>query len=135
MTDPTNTAADEDGDDDGVRRFLRAHGAPSHVVYGGLDGLVARWERVAAEAERGYGFTFEDWLNDLDGRRLLHDAMAHAAADEQQLVGARIAAADGRFRAATVATEICQWGTEVAAESGYDRGEHWWYWRAAPDLE
>ena len=62
---------------DAVRAFLSERGLADEVVTGGAEGLVVRWEQAAREAERErYPFGVEDWLNELDGRQLLHDLQA-----------------------------------------------------------
>ena len=59
---------------DAVRVFLAERGLAEEVVADGAEGLISRWEQAGREAERErYPFGVEDWLNELDGRQLLHD--------------------------------------------------------------
>lgn len=121
--------------DDPVRALLSARGVAPHVVAGGLDGLVLRWESVAAEVARGYEFSPEDWCNDLDARLLLHLAKEVAAATDWARIAERVDRADERLRQATLAKPECVYGAAAAAADGFTADEHWWYWRwpAAPD--
>lgn len=118
-----------DTGDDALRTFLRQRGVAPKVVEGGLEYLVAGWERTAAEAEQGYELEIEDWLNDLDGRQLLFEARAHVGDGEWGSLADRLAAADAKFRAATVEVEECLWGEPEALVRGYTREVNWWYWR------
>ena len=122
--------------DDAVRDYLRLRGAASHVVAGGLEGLLEAWERTVEQIEVGYPFTLDDYLNDLDTRDLLAGAMEKApAADAAR---ARLAAADIRLRALLVPTDECLWGEGVAEDEGWSRNTHWWYFgrprNPGPDL-
>lgn len=122
--------------DDAVRDYLRLRGAASHVVAGGLDGLLETWERTVEQIEVGYPFTLDDYLNDLDIRDLLAGAieMVSGAAAAR----ARLTAADTRLRALLVPTEECLWGEGVAEDEGWSRNTHWWYFgrprNPGPDL-
>lgn len=58
--------------------------------------LVGKWEQLVAEIEAGYQLNLDDYENDLTIRGLIDDRRLVDAALQQ-----RVAAADGRFRAAT----------------------------------
>jgi DNA-binding transcriptional regulator YbjK len=114
---------------DRVRRFLEARGAPQHVVEGGLTGLLRGWEATVASVAEGYPLdTLDDYLNDLDGRQILDEALAIAPRTEAERLRARVAAADARFRALIVPTVRCLWGDRAAAEHGWSADRSWWYW-------
>jgi hypothetical protein len=88
--------------------------------------LLGAWERTAATLPSGYDFGLDDWLNDLDGRRLL----AAALGDDTRRAPtfrARLAAADRLVRAATKPFPLCLWGSKNAERHGYDRTRHWFY--------
>lgn len=115
---------------DEVRVFLRDRGIADEVVAAGVEGLVARWEQAAREAERErYPFGVEDWLNDLDGRQLLHE-LAHAVKGAVAgAAAARLDEADQRVRAATEVAGECLWGDGLAKRMHWTPGVEWWYWR------
>lgn len=121
-----------------VRAFLRARGCPPGVVAGGLEGLIAEWERVAESVEQGYPLdTLDDYLNDMDGRELIEEALAAVpgarggsldAADARAAsLDVRLAAADARIRSALVPALACLWGEAIAARHRWSAAREWWY--------
>ena len=82
--------------------------------------LLERWEKTVRQVEEGWSMPWEDYVNDMDGRRLL-DEMVNLTPPE-------LATLDLRFRAATVAGE-CLWGEEVAQAEGWDAEKNWYYYR------
>lgn len=104
---------------------LKEWGAPTHVVEGGMERLLERWESCAAGVAAGQEAA-DDFLNDLDSRRWL-DGLARIGALGESL--ARLHRADILFLRGTYASRGCVWGDEVAAEEGWNPAEHWWYFR------
>ena len=112
-----------------VRRFLEERGSPPHVVEGGLEGLLRGWEATVAAVADGYPLdTLDDYLDDLDGRQILDEALAIATHREAEPLRARLAAADARFRALATPTARCLWGERAAAEHRWSADRSWWYW-------
>jgi hypothetical protein len=112
---------------DPVREYLRERGCGEHVVESGLEGLVENWEKTARQVEEGYSLTLDDYLNDLDARQLIADAMAVAVDQQRAAINARLDRADEKMRSLTEPTEVCLWGEEVAKEEGWTAEENWWY--------
>jgi hypothetical protein len=121
---------------DTVRDYLRLRGAASHVVAGGLEGLLESWERIVEQVEVGYPFTLDDYLNDLDTRDLLEGAIDRTP--DADAARARLTAADARLRSSLVPADECLWGAGVADDEGWSRNTHWWYFsrprNPGPDL-
>lgn len=114
---------------DPVRRFLAKRGSPPHVVEGGLEGLLRGWEETAAAVAAGYPLdTLDDYLNDLDGRQILDEALAIASPRQSAALRARRAAADARFRALVTPVARCLWGHRAARAHGWTSDRNWWYW-------
>ena len=114
---------------DPVRRYLEERGAAAHVVAGGLDGLVRGWEDAVEAVADGYPLdTLDDYLNDLDGRQILADALAVAPREDAERLRLRIAAADARFRSLVVPTARPLWGERAATAHGWTADQSWWYW-------
>ena len=114
---------------DPVRRFLVERGSPRHVVDGGLGGLLRGWEATVGAVAEGYPLdTLDDYLDDLDGRQILDEALAVAPPGAARRIRARLASADARFRALVVPTARCLWGDRAAAEHGWRADRSWWYW-------
>jgi hypothetical protein len=112
---------------DRVRAWLAARGCPRFVVEGGIAGLVAGWESFALELEAGYARDLDEYCNDVDGRELLHGALAVASEDDQRAFGRRVRLADARVRSRSHATPVCVWGSQNAARNGWNAGRNWWY--------
>ena len=111
--------------------YLRSKGYAEHVVRGGLEGLVASWESVTkglAEAKPEY-VMYEEFLNDMDGRRILRECMELAAQDEVHAIEPRVAEADACFRENTLVVSLCIWGEDNAIKYGYTPTIDWYYYR------
>src|SRR5512141_3479389 len=88
----------DSGPNDPVREYLRQSGAPYSVVVQGLRGLVENWERVVALVLEGYNLTLDDYLNDMDGRQLLANALELAPEEVRDAFLPRVRDADMRIR-------------------------------------
>jgi hypothetical protein len=112
---------------DPVREFLRKRGCPEHVVRGGLRGLAENWEEVVRSVEEGYSLGLDDYLNDLDGRQLLDEALAVAAAQEKKTALQRVRRADAKMKTLVRPAGKCLWGDETARQEGWTAKKNWWY--------
>lgn len=112
---------------DTVREFLLSRGCPDDVVASGLDGLLDDWERTVRQVESGYPLGLDDYLNDLDGRQLLEDALAVAPKLERTAARVRVEGADARMRREATIIDECLWGNRVADQEGWTVDHNWWY--------
>ncbi len=123
---------------DPVRQYLRRKRASDHVVAAGLSGLVGQWETFARSVARGYQLDLDSYLNDLDARQLLSEALNVAPLNERQKYLARIAKADDLFKLSVKPLGRCLWGDAVAAREGWTAENNWWYFSrpisAGPEL-
>ena len=121
---------------DPVREFLKRRGAPEHVVNGGLAGLVQTWERVVESVKRGYNLGLDDYLNDMDVRQLIHEALALAPSEQAYLE--RVRRADEAIKRLLKPLGRSLWGEKNAAERGWSAENNWWYFaipvNAGPEL-
>jgi len=93
-----------------------------------FEELVADWEREVASISAGKPRCDEDcYLNEMDGRRILHDVLEAAPDGEFVEWRNRVSKADDLVRPHLVPTRECIWGERNAATHGYDRDRHWWY--------
>lgn len=112
------------GPDARIDAYLLRRGVASHLVGIGLDGLIARWGAVVDEVSTGYAGDLDEYLNDLDLRQILDDAVAAVVETRGPLLD-RLRDADARFVAHTRAVATHLWGT---AGRG-DVRRNWWYFR------
>lgn len=114
---------------DPVAKFLRSRGCPPFVVDGGIERLLGKWEAVAAALSATWTFGLEDWLNDLDGRRMLDEIAAAVPGAVGGKAGERMRAADALFTRRTREVAQCLWGPKAAAQLGITAAQQWWYFR------
>lgn len=115
------------GQDDPVRDYLRKSGAPYSVVAQGIQGLVENWERVVDQVIEGYPLGMDDYLNDMDGRQLLQNALDLAPDEVREAFFARVHEADGRIRPVLMPAGRCLWGSIVAEDEQWIDEVNWWY--------
>lgn len=115
------------GPNDPVREYLKRSGAPYSVVAQGLRGLVENWERVVTQVVEGYNLTLDDYLNDMDGRQMLANALELAPPEVREAFLPRVRDADMRIRLNLVPAGRCLWGGIVAEDEGWTADSHWWY--------
>lgn len=113
---------------DPVRDFLEQMECSKQIINGGLKGLIEMWEEIVGEVEEGYAHGLDDYLNDMDARQLLHDAMMLATVEQKKPFLERVQAADARMQKITEPVGKCLWGREIAEEEGWDEEENWWYY-------
>ena len=123
-----------------VREFLRARGCTDRVVAGGLEGLVADWERIGESVHEGYPLdTLDDYLNDMDLRELIAETVAAVPMTPRGTLSARLVAADNRIRSGLVPAGRCLWGDTIAMRRGWSATHEWWYFmrpaRPGPGLQ
>jgi hypothetical protein len=118
-----------------VREFLVRRGCATHVVEGGVEGLVAGWERCVAEIEIGYHGGLHEYLNDLDGRQILHELSAKLPL--HGLMMRRLVQADEQFVRLTLPGKRCLWGEAAQKQHAWTASANAWYFREPrePGLE
>lgn len=113
---------------DVVREYLRSRDYADHVIRGGLEGLVGSWEYTVESVASGAEQCRDDYLNEMDGRRILEEALAIASAEERALWIERARAADEKIWPHLKPSEECLWGDDNARKYGYSRERDWWYY-------
>ena len=113
---------------DPVSDFLKARGCPAHVIRGGLMGLIESWETIVESVEKGYSLGLDDYLNDMDGRQLIEEALGFAPEKDKKKYADRLRQADAHMKKLLSPAGRCLWGDEVAEAEGWSARKNWWYY-------
>lgn len=71
------------------------------VREGGFGYLLDSWAKIVAEIETGYHGLFDEFLNDMDARKIIDELATHASDEKWEAVEAVLPSLDARFFAAT----------------------------------
>lgn len=97
--------------DDEVRQFLIDNGYPNHIVRGGREGLIHRWQQFVDEVENGYEYGLEDYRNDLDLRGAIELlGLSAQATDADQRLDAMLTDRDVRVWESSAGDAPWDWG-------------------------
>ena len=107
-----------------IQRYLAEAGYPDSVQEKGLPGLLDDWDKTVRQVEKGWELGWEDYVNDMDGRRILDEVVKKFP----QASPPRLLQLDLRFRAVTDLGS-CVWGDDVASDEGWDSIQIWYYYR------
>ena len=120
---------------DSARRYLRQNGYPAQTIDGGLERLLRHWDLVARSVAQGEVQYQDDYLNDMDARRILADMLPHLDPQQRQEAEECLAEADSLIKPHLIPTEQCIWGDENAQQYGYSRDRDWWYYHRPPVVD
>ncbi len=114
---------------DPVKEYCLKMGYAQHILDGGLSHLLASWEKTVSNIAKGYSLGFYDFLNDMDGRRILVEVLSVAPEEQKQSMQSRLKKADELFISSTVESSACIWGTANEEKLSYSRDKDWYYYR------
>jgi hypothetical protein len=117
-----------------VRKFCEQRRFSRFARDGGIDYLLRRWTRIVAQVEEGYHGIFEEYLNDMDARRIISELLPIAGDEERARAEAVLPALDERFFKVTVPVDSCIWRAQAEANHGYRPAHDWWYYRLPIDV-
>ncbi len=112
---------------DPVRRYLARQEYAAHVIEGGLDYLIAAWERTVDGAAREIPKNFDAYLNAMIGREILEEALTAATNRQQADILPRLAQADRLMWSLLVPTKECFYGGNSPARLDFRREIEWWF--------
>ena len=115
--------------DDPIREYCVQKGYAQHVIEGGLDYLITSWEKTSRKTATGYSLGFDNFLNDVDGRRILEEVLSVAPEAQKQATESRLKQADESFLESTVESSGCIWGRANEEKRGFSRDKDWYYYR------
>jgi hypothetical protein len=117
-----------------IREYCTLHGFSKRVCDGGLEYLMHDWQRTVGDVVGGFTGLFDEYLNDMDGRRIIDELLPLADDTERRMVASSLPALDDGFLNATLPTSSCIWGEDVAEKHNYIPGRDWWYYRVPSNL-
>jgi hypothetical protein len=107
-----------------IQAYCAARRFATFVIKDGLDYLVPRWEDTTLRIKAGYNLTFDEYLNDMDTRRIIDEVWYLASDDQIEQYRERLNEADQDYLSYTVPIQQCIWGDN----RGFDKERHWWYY-------
>jgi hypothetical protein len=92
--------------------------------------LIDQWAAFTVTLERqDYSFDLDNWLNDVDVRELIVEALPMFSREEMGDHALKLDQADQAFRSATRDFKKCVWGKGTALKEKWTPQKNWWYFR------
>lgn len=91
--------------------------------------LIDQWVEFTGDLDKGYSFDLDNWLNDVDVRELILEALPMFSREEMGEHALKLDQADATFRAATRDFKKCVWGKGTARKERWTPEKNWWYFR------
>jgi hypothetical protein len=103
---------------------------PGPPDIGELGELVGQWADFARDIARAnYTFDLDNWLNDVDVRELILEALPMFGREEMGDLALKLDNADKTFLEATKPFRRCVWGSATARKEKWTAEKNWWYFR------
>ena len=122
---------------DGLKAYFLSKGYADHVVNAGLARLIRSWADIArslSNSDPAY-IMYDEFLNDMDGRRILEEALSVISPEERAAVQSQVDEADKVFRESTVEISKCIWGEDNVKKHGYSSEKDWYYYRRPKEVD
>ena len=100
------------------------------VVKDGLNYLIPQWEKFTNSVDENDGSTSDEYLNDLDIRKIIDTILSLLSEQERDRIISVIDFYDKQFIAKTFEVKDCMWGRENELIHGFTRQNHFYYYRA-----
>mgnify|MGYP001097382353 CR=1 FL=1 len=95
-----------------------------------LCDLINQWVAFTADLDgKGYSFDLDNWLNDVDVRELILEALPMFSREEMGEHALKLDKADETFLTATRDFKRCVWGHGTARKERWTPEKNWWYFR------
>lgn len=120
---------------DPVRRYLAKQEYAAHVIEGGLDSLIARWERKVDGVAEGIPQNFDEYLNAMIGRQILEEALTVATYQQCAEIRPRLARADRSMRTLLIPIQPCIYGGNSPARLDFRKEVEWWFFGRPPSVD
>ena len=95
-----------------------------------LRELIDQWAEFTGDLERkDYSFDLDNWLNDVDVRELILEALPMFSREELGEHALKLDQADKDFMSGTRDLKKCVWGKGTARKEKWTPQKNWWYFR------
>ena len=94
-----------------------------------LRELIDQWAEFVGSLGTGYSFDLDNWLNDVDVRELILEALPMFSREEMGDHALKLDEADKQFMAGTRDFKRCVWGSGTAKKEKWTAPKNWWYFR------
>jgi hypothetical protein len=111
-----------------IQEYCKQRKFADFVIENGLDYLIPRWEKTVLRIKNGYTMTLDEYLNDMDTRRIINEVWSLVSDELIDQYQERLKAADEKYLDSTVPSEECIWGSKSAVKYGYSQEVDWWYY-------
>ena len=91
--------------------------------------LIDQWAEFTTGLDKGYSFDLDNWLNDVDVRELILEALPMFSSEELGEHALKLDQADKAFMTATRDFKKCVWGMGTARKEKWTPQKNWWYFR------
>lgn len=103
---------------------------PSPPDVADLRDLIDQWANFATDlARKNYTFDLDNWLNDVDVRELILEALPMFSREDMGDHALKLDNADKTFMEATKPHKRCVWGSGTARKEKWTAEKNWWYFR------
>jgi hypothetical protein len=103
---------------------------PSPPDVADLSELIDQWVAFVTDLDgKGYSFDLDNWLNDVDVRELILEALPMFSREEMGDHALKLDKADESFMTATRDFKRCVWGHGTARKEKWTAEKNWWYFR------
>ena len=116
-----------------IQEYCKQRKFASFVIENGLDYLIPRWEKIVLSIKTGYTLMRDEYLNDMDARRIIDEVWSLASDEQIEQYQDRLQAADKEYFDSTVPAEGHIWGIRNEMKQGHSKEHHWWYYRVPID--
>ena len=114
--------------EDPIREYCRRKKYSNMVIYGTFDYLLKGWEITVNSIVSGkYHSSFDEYLNDMDGRYILEELIEVADNTLPAGIKEQMWKLDCDIRKSSQPSSVCIWGTENSLKYGYSPQKHWYY--------
>jgi hypothetical protein len=104
---------------------------PGPPDVGDLRDLIDQWATFCTDlAHKDYTFDLDNWLNDVDVRELILEALPMFSREDMGDHALKLDNADKTFMEATKPVRRCVWGSGIAKREKWTAKENWWYFRS-----